>query len=103
MYDENKGELKTAGKTNIETNEGYKLVSEDVILNSKLNFIESKKTSKIVDVDNNQINLENFYFNSKDNIFRSTGLIKIFDNKKIHMSFHKFILIQKKRKLLVLT
>ena len=69
MYDENKGELKTAGKTNIETNEGYKLVSEDVILNSKLNFIESKKPSKIVDVDNNQINLENFYFNSKDNIF----------------------------------
>ena len=101
MYDENKGELKTAGKTNIETNEGYKLVSEDVILNSKLNFIESKNF-KIVDVDNNQINLENFYFNSKDNIFRSTGLIKIFDNKKIHMSFHKFTLIQK-RKLLVLT
>ena len=46
MYDENKGELKTAGKTNIETNEGYKLVSEDVILNSKLSFIGVKKNFK---------------------------------------------------------
>ena len=62
--------------------------------------MKSKKPSKIVDVDNNQINLENFYFNSKDNIFRSTGLIKIFDNKKNSYEFSQIYIDTKKKEII---
>ena len=44
--------------------------------------------------------MENFYFNSNDNIFRSTGLIKIFDNKKNSYEFSQIYIDEKKKEII---
>ena len=53
-YFENKKIFKSKGPTEILTNEGYKVKSEDIILDNNKNSITSDKKTLIEDIDNHK-------------------------------------------------
>ena len=61
-------------------------------------IIKSNEKANVKDQEGNEIELDNFEYQTSSNIFKSIGYVKIIDNKKILMNFHRFILTQKKRK-----
>ena len=65
-YDNNKKIFKSFGKSSFETLEGYKIETNDIIIDNKNIFIGSNKETFVTDIDGNEIYLENFeYFKKK--------------------------------------
>ena len=81
-YDENLKVFKTIGYTKVTTSENYIIEGEDIVIDKKNNSIFSEKKTKIIDKDNNIINLENFNYQKENEIFKSIGLIEIEDKLK---------------------
>ena len=78
-YNEKEKILKTKGPTKIITSEKYIIEGSDILLNNNKGFIKSDVSTIITDQDNNKIYLENFEYQSVNNIFRSIGYIKVED------------------------
>jgi len=71
--------FKSKGPTKIITSQKYIIEAEDVIFDNNKKFINSQKNSIITDQDNNKIYLENFSYETTNNIFKSIGLIRVKD------------------------
>ena len=74
--------LKTSGKTKIITSDKYVLEGSNITIDNKNDLIKSKENSILTDLDGNKIFLENFEYQTSENIFKSIGSVKINDNKK---------------------
>ena len=71
--------FKSIGPTKIITSQKYIIEAEDVIFNNNKKFINSQKKSIVTDQENNKIYLENFSYETINNIFKSIGVIKVKD------------------------
>ena len=96
-FDKNKKIFITVGKSNIITSQGYKAETEDVIVNIKAGIAFSKKASTIEDLDGNLINLDNFEYETNNNIFKSIGNIEIKDINNNSYNFSQIYLNEKKK------
>ena len=92
--------FKTIGNTKIITTKNYIINGKDIILNNKKKFIVSDKKSKITDVDNNTIHLENFEYQTKNNIFKSIGFVEIEDNLGNKYEFSQVYIDTKNKEIL---
>ena len=92
--------FKTIGNTKIVTSKNYIINGKDIILNNEKKFIVSDKKSKITDVDNNTIHLENFEYQTKDNIFKSIGFVEIVDNLGNKYEFSQVYIDTKNKEIL---
>ncbi len=99
-FDDNKKILKSFGPTEIITTEKYKIVGENIILNDISKDVSSDSKSIITDNDNNQIFLENFQYNTNNNIFKSIGFIKVRDIKNNEYEFSQIYIDTKKKEIL---
>ena len=79
VYNGKLKKLDIKGNVLILTNEGYSIEASEVQLNQKLNIILSNKPSVIKDIQKNEIQLDNFEYQSDKNIFKSIGNVKIID------------------------
>ena len=57
------------------------------------NIINSNKKALITDNENNKIYLDNFEYQTEDNIFKSLGNVKILDKHQNTYEFNKFHLV----------
>ena len=69
-FNENKEIFKTFGPTNIITSEKYIVKGRDIIINNKNKTISSNKPTSINDPEGNYIELQNFDYQVKNNIFQ---------------------------------
>ncbi len=74
--------LITEGETIIETNTGYRVETNDLNFDNLKGKIKSQYTSKITDLDKNEIFIPMFEFDRDKGIFFSKGKIKISDTEK---------------------
>ena len=99
-FDKDKKIFITVGKSNIITSQGYKAETEDVIINIKKGFAFSKKASTIKEMEGNLINLENFEYETNNNIFKSVGKIEIKDINNNSYNFSQKYLNERKKELI---
>ena len=99
-FDKDKKIFITVGKSNIITSQGYKAETEDVIVNIKAGIAFSKKASTIEDLDGNLINLDNFEYETNNNIFKSIGNIENKDINNNSYNFSQIYLNEKKKELI---
>ena len=92
--------LKTSGKTKIITSDKYILEGSNIIIDNKNNLIKSKENSILTDLDGNTIYLENFEYQTTENIFKSIGFVKINDNKKNSLEFSQIYIDTKKNEII---
>ena len=78
-YDEKRKLLKSLGPTKIITSEKYVVDGKDIVFDNASGLISSDKDTIITDQENNKIYLENFEYITRENIFKSLGLVKIED------------------------
>ena len=99
-FNENNGIFKTFGPTNIITSENYEVKGRDITINSKNKTISSNKLSSISDPEGNYIELQNFNYQVKNNIFQSIGSVKISDKLKNDYEFSQIYIDTKKKEIL---
>ena len=92
--------FKTSGATNIITSENYIIESSDIILDNSKKQIFSEKQAIVTDQDRNKIFVENFDFQTKTNIFKSIGNIKVIDIKNNKYEFSQVYIDTKKKEIL---
>ncbi|MDA9684806.1 hypothetical protein N9U33_04390 [Candidatus Pelagibacter bacterium] len=99
-FNENNGIFKTFGPTNIFTSENYKVKGRDITLNNQSKTISSNKLTTISDPEGNYIELQNFNYQVKNNIFQSIGSVKISDKHKNDYEFSQIYIDTKKKEIL---
>ena len=99
-YSEENKLFKSVGPTKLITTKNYILEGQDIIIDSKKNFIKSEKESFLKDLDGNKISLQNFEYQAKNNIFRSIGLIKINDKLNNTYEFSQLYIDTEKKEIL---
>ena len=99
-YDENLKVFKSIGPTKIITTEKYIINGEDIILDNNKKEIKSEKAANVTDLDNNKIYLNNFEYQTENNIFKSIGYIKIEDKMENNYEFSQLYIDTKKREIL---
>ncbi len=92
--------LKTSGKTKITTSDKYILEGSNITIDNKNNLIKSKENSILTDLDGNTIYLENFEYQTTENIFKSIGFVKIDDYKKNSLEFSQIYIDTKKNEII---
>jgi len=92
--------LKTVGKTNILTSEGFFLEGEDVLFDNKKKIISSSSNAIITDLEKNKIYLENFEYSTNNNFFKSIGKIKISDANNNNYNFTQVYIDEKRREII---
>ena len=100
QYNEKSKIFKTTGPTKIITSENYTIESSDIILDNSERKIFSEKQAVVIDKDENKISVENFEFQSKNNIFKSIGKIEVIDIKKNKYEFSQIYIDTKKKEIL---
>ena len=99
-FNENEEIFKTFGPTNIITAEKYTVIGRDIVVNNKNKTISSNKLASINDLEGNYIELQNFNYQVKENIFKSIGSVKIFDKLKNNYEFSQIYIDTKKKEIL---
>ena len=99
-FNENKEIFKTFGPTNIITSEKYIVKSKDIIIDNKIKTISSSEVTSINDPEGNYIELQNFNYQVKNNIFKSVGSVKILDKLKNSYEFSQIYIDTKKKEIL---
>tara|TARA_Y100000389_G_scaffold182216_1_gene198657 strand:+ start:2547 stop:4949 length:2403 start_codon:yes stop_codon:yes gene_type:complete len=99
-YNEKTKIFKSFGPSKITTSENYVINGEDIIYDNFKNKISSDKKSIITDLDNNKIYLDNFEYNTQDNIFKSIGLVKINDSMGNSYEFSQIYIDTVKKEIL---
>ena len=100
VYNGKLKKLDIKGNVLILTNEGYSIEASEVQLNQKLNIILSNKPSVIKDIQKNEIQLDNFEYQSDKNIFKSIGNVKIIDKFNNIYKFSQIYIDEKKKELI---
>ena len=90
--------FKTKGFTKVFTPHSYYIESEDIYFdnNSEIKEIKSDKSTLITDKDKNEIILQNFNYETKFNVFKSIGSIKIKDKLNNTYEFSQIYIDAKK-------
>ena len=99
-YDELSKTFKSIGPTRITTSEKYIIEGKNIILNNVTQTINSDENTIITDRDQNKIYLENFEYQTKNNIFKSIGFTKVLDIKSNTYEFSQVYIDTKKKELL---
>tara|TARA_B100000989_G_scaffold297005_1_gene281565 strand:- start:1812 stop:4205 length:2394 start_codon:yes stop_codon:yes gene_type:complete len=99
-YDKIKKIFNSIGDTEILTSEKYNLNGQDISVSYLENLTFSKRNSTLKDTEGNKILLDNFEYNSENNIFKSVGYIKILDNKENIYEFSQIYIDTKKKEIL---
>ena len=99
-FDENKEIFKTFGPTNIITSEKYTVKGKDIIINNKSKTIRSNEVTSINDPEGNYIELQNFSYQVRNNIFKSVGSVKILDKLENNYEFSQIYIDTKKKEIL---
>ena len=92
--------FKSIGPTRITTSEKYIIEGKNIILNNVTQTINSDENTIITDRDQNKIYLENFEYQTKNNIFKSIGFTKVLDIKSNTYEFSQVYIDTKKKELL---
>ena len=88
------------GVTKITTSNNYIVEGKDIIMDNIKNFIKSDKSASIRDLENNQITLSNFDYQTNTSIFKSIGNIKIIDKKNNEYLFSQLYIDTNKKEIL---
>ena len=80
--------------------EKYTVIGRDIVVNNKNKTISSNKLASINDLEGNYIELQNFNYQVKENIFKSIGSVKIFDKLKNNYEFSQIYIDTKKKEIL---
>ncbi len=99
-FNEKEEIFRTFGSTNIITSEKYIVKGRDIIINNKSKTISSNEVTSINDPEGNNIELQNFDYQVKNNIFKSIGAIKITDKLKNSYEFSQIFIDTKKKEIL---
>ncbi len=99
-YSEKSKIFESKGITEIVTSENYIIKGEDIIFDNINNLISSDKESIIKDQAGNEIFLKNFRYETKSNIFKSMGYVKIKDHKGNNYEFSQIYIDTKKKEIL---
>ena len=100
VYDYKSQNKEAKGETIITTSEGYIVETKDINFNKSKNFINSESPTIIKDIQNNEIYLENFNYQMKQNIFKSIGLIKVIDKSNNTYEFSQIYIDENKKELI---
>jgi LPS-assembly protein len=100
IYNDNLKTFEIEGNVFIQTNEGYSISSEKVLLDKKLKIITSNSPSIVTDTQSNKIFLGNFKYSTNENIFKSIGNIKIIDKFNNIYKFSQIYIDEKKKELI---
>ena len=99
-FNETEEIFKTFGPTNIITSEKYIVSGNNIIINNKNKTISSNEVTSISDPEGNSIELQNFDYEVKNNIFKSIGSVKILDKLKNSYEFSQIYIDTKKKEIL---
>ncbi len=99
-FNETEEIFKTFGPTNIITSEKYIVSGNNIIINNKNKTISSNEVTSINDPEGNSIELQNFDYEVKNNIFKSIGSVKILDKLKNRYEFSQIYIDTKKKEIL---
>ncbi len=100
VYDKNFNLLRSTGKTEILTSEGFVISGKNIVFDNENKFIYSKDKSIITDLEGNKIFLEKFEYSTKNNFFKSAGNIEIIDPKKNSYKFSQLYIDEIKREII---
>ena len=92
--------FKSKGPTKIITSEKYIIETEDVVLDNNKKFIFSDKKTIITDLDGNKIYLDNFEYQTINNIFKSIGLVRVEDKMNNSYEFSQIYIDTQKKEIL---
>ena len=92
--------FKTVGKTTVLTSGGFVIEGEDIIFDNNKNYIKSKKPANVQDIEKNEIYLDNFEYSTSENLFRSTGNIRVIDSKNNQYNFSQIYIDENKKEIL---
>ncbi len=98
-YLENKKILRIIGPAEIITAKNYILNGKDITLDDLNKKIVSNQKATIIDKDDNKIDLENFEYTKKNNLFKSVGLIKLEDKNKNIYEFSQIYIDTNKKEI----
>ena len=91
--------FKTVGKTTVLTSGGFVVEGEDIIFDNNKNYIKSNKPANVQDIEKNEIYLDNFEYSTAENLFRSTGNIRVIDSKNNQDNFSQIYIDEKKKEI----
>ena len=97
IYDKKKQLLQTLGSTEIITSNNYRVDGSLIFFDNINKKIFSEKSAKVYDIDGNTINVENFQYSVKNNIFVSKGKIEVNDINKNNYFFSEIYINEKKK------
>ncbi len=99
-YDEKTKIFITVGPTKITTSENYFIESTDIKLNNSSKQISSKNQTIVTDQDKNKIFVNNFEYQTGNNIFKSIGNIEVIDNRQNKYEFSQVYIDTNKKEIL---
>lgn len=99
-YSKKNGLYKIIGEAKILTAAGYDVKTSDLTLDTFRKILQSKKETRIQDLQDNLILLENFEYLSAENIFKSIGIIKVTDKQNNSYEFSQIYIDEKKREII---
>ena len=99
-YNKNLKLLKSRGKTDILTSEGFLISGKNIIFDNKNNIIKSNDPAEIKDLESNNIYLDKFEYSTKEKFFKSTGNIEVVDSKNNKYNFSQIYIDERKREII---
>jgi LPS-assembly protein len=98
-YEKEQKLLYSKGATTILTSEGFLLTGTNIYFDNNNNLIKSDYPSTIKDLEKNTIFLDKFVYSTNDDIFRSSGKIKVIDSSNNIYHFSQVYIDEKKREI----
>ena len=99
-YNELSKVLVSKGQTEIVTSDNYIIEGSNITLDNNLEYIKSSNDTVVIDQDKNKIYLNNFDYQTKNNIFKSIGFIEINDINGNKYQFSQIYIDTKKKEML---
>ena len=98
-YEKEQKLLYSKGATTILTAEGFLLTGTNIYFDNNNNLIKSDYPATIKDLEKNTIFLDKFVYSTNDDIFRSSGKIKVIDSSNNIYHFSQVYIDEKKREI----
>ena len=89
--------LKTLSNTEITTENKYQIFGSTIFFDNINKKIYSENPAKVLDIDGNTIDVQNFQYSIKNNMFFSKGQIEVNDINKNNYFFSEIYIDEKKK------
>ena len=99
IYEKDKQLLKTLSNTEITTENKYQIFGSTIFFDNINKKIYSENPAKVLDIDGNTIDVQNFQYYIKNNMFFSKGQIEVNDVNKNNYFFSEIYIDEKKNKI----